>query len=565
MTRGRLVRALAPMVALATIAAACGGSDDDAADAPAPATEDAGDAGDSGAEADSGDDGADDAAASDSGDDAGSDAAADDAASGPSGHLKISVATFPNSLLPPNAAERNAINVMQQIFDGLTHVTPDGEIAPALAESWTISDDGLVYTFQLRDGATFHDGTSLDCQDVIDTYTIARDPVNAYAYVYETAEPSCGSSDLELLLTTEAPDPLLLRRLMEIGITSSEQAAQGLAAWEEQMIGAGPFKVVEWVKGERIELAAHDGYWDPQFPKVAQVTVFPMEEESTRIAAVQTGELDIANRLSADQAQVLNTTDGVSLLAYPTDRVYYIAFNNLTSGIGQPTEDVKVRQAMNMAVDREAIIDALFAGNAQLSNGLITNGNLGWDDTVGYYDYDPDAAKALLAEAGYADGFEIGMACPNGAYTNFEQVCQAVAGYLADVGITMANGGIEFMESGQYWELEAEKQLPPLFGDAWSTNLGEAVNRLQGAVLADASYAAWAEPTITELVDTIATTVDTDERAALYGELHRYMFENPPFIYLYEPQTFEGVNERVSGYRPNAAETYHLKYVSVSE
>ncbi|MBL6620704.1 MAG: ABC transporter substrate-binding protein, partial [Ilumatobacteraceae bacterium] len=79
---------------------------------------------------------------------------------------------------------------MQQIFDGLTHVTPDGEIAPALAESWTISDDGLVYTFQLRDGATFHDGTSLDCQDVIDTYTIARDPVNAYAYVYETAEPS---------------------------------------------------------------------------------------------------------------------------------------------------------------------------------------------------------------------------------------------------------------------------------------------------------------------------------------------------------------------------------------
>ena len=554
------------MVALATIAAACGGSDDDAADAPAPAAaEDAGDAGDSGAEADSGDDGATDDAAADSGDDAGSDAAADDAASGPSGHLKISVSTFPNSLIPPNAAERNAINVMQQIFDGLTHVTPDGEIVPALAESWTISDDGLVYTFQLRDGVTFHDGTSLDCQDVIDTYTIARDPVNAYAYTYETAEPSCGATDLELILTTEEPDPLLLRRLMEVGITSSEQAAQGLAAWEEQMIGAGPFKVVEWVKGERIELAAHEGYWDSQFPKVAQVTVYPMEEESTRIAAVQTGELDIANRLSADQAQVLNSTDGVSLLIYPTDRVYYIAFNNLTSGIGEPTEDVKVRQAMNMAVDRQAIIDALLAGNAQLSNGLITNGNLGWDDTVGYYDYDPDGARALLAEAGYPDGFEIGMACPNGAYTNFEQVCQAVEGYLADVGITMANGGIEFMESGQYWELEAEKQLPPLFGDAWSTNLGEAVNRLQGAVLADASYAAWAEPTITDLVNTIATTVDTDERAALYGELHRYMFENPPFIYLYEPQTFEGVSDRVSGYRPNAAETYHLKYVSVSE
>jgi peptide/nickel transport system substrate-binding protein len=243
------------------------------------------------------------------------------------------------------------------------------------------------------------------------------------------------------------------------------------------------------------------------------------------------------------------------------DRVFYIAFNNLTTGIGQPTEDVLVRRAMNYAVDRQAIIDALFDGFADLSTGYITPGNLGYDDSIVPYPYDPEMAQALLTEAGYPDGFSIGFACPNGAYTNFEQVCQAVAGYLEDVGITPEGGEIQFMESGQYWELEAAKELPPLFGDSWSTADGEALNRLIGAVTADASYAAWAEPTITDYIDQISVEVDPVARAALYGELQQYMYDNPPFIYLYEPNTFEAINAAVQNYNPRAAENYYLKDV----
>jgi peptide/nickel transport system substrate-binding protein len=117
------------------------------------------------------------------------------------------------------------------------------------------------------------------------------------------------------------------------------------------------------------------------------------------------------------------------------------------------------------------------------------------------------------------------------------------------------------MESGQYWDLEAAKELPPLFGDSWSTADGEALNRLIGAVTADASYSAWSEPTIEDYIDQISVTVDPVARAALYAELQRYMYDNPPFIYLYEPNTFEAINAAVQNYSPRAAENYYLKDV----
>jgi peptide/nickel transport system substrate-binding protein len=114
------------------------------------------------------------------------------------------------------------------------------------------------------------------------------------------------------------------------------------------------------------------------------------------------------------------------------------------------------------------------------------------------------------------------------------------------------------MESGQYWDLEAAKELPPLFGDSWSSTLGEAYNRLVGALDAEASYSAWAEPTIDDYLEKIALAIDFNERKQLYEDLQVYMKENPPFIYLYQLMTFEAANTRVQNYRPRGAEDYFL-------
>jgi peptide/nickel transport system substrate-binding protein len=217
-------------------------------------------------------------------------------------------------------------------------------------------------------------------------------------------------------------------------------------------------------------------------------------------------------------------------------------------------------------VDRQAIIDSILDGAGVLATGLISSSSLGYDASLEPYPYDPDRARQLLAEAGYPDGFEIEMACPTGAYSNFEEVCQAVAGYLEDVGVRIEGGEIQFMESGHYWDLEAKKELPPLFGDSWSSTLPESLERLRGAMLAErADFSAWKDPWVIDMLGRIGRTFDQEERAALYTELQRHMYEDPPFIYLYEPNTFEGVSTRVHDYAPRGAEDYFLKTVWVED
>jgi peptide/nickel transport system substrate-binding protein len=280
---------------------------------------------------------------------------------------------------------------------------------------------------------------------------------------------------------------------------------------------------------------------------------------------VQTGEVHIAQRFNSEEAATLEGVTNVQVVTYPVDRVYYIAFNNMTTGVGTPIESREVRLAMNHAVDRQAIVDSLFDGQAALASGLVSTSSLGHDASLQPYAYDPELAMQLLADAGYPDGFTIGMACPTGAYANFEEVCQAIGGYLEAVGITLDGGEIQFMESGQFWDLEASKQLPPLFGDSWSSTSSESLERLQGALGGEnADYSSWSDATILDLLATIPTTLDDDERAGLYSELHRYTYEDPPFIYLYEPFAFEGINAAVQNYKPRAAENYYLKEVSLA-
>lgn len=484
----------------------------------------------------------------------------------PEGELVVAISTFPNSIYLPNAAERNSINVAQQMFDSLVWVDDDSNIVPNLAESWDLSEDGTEYTFHLRQDVVFHNGETFDAQDVVTTWEAGKDAANAYAYEFETAVTIEVIDDYTVKITTEEPDPLFLRKMNAVwGIIPTDYFNEvGLEGMEDHPIGTGPFMFVEWIKGDRIVMEANPNYHIEGQPKVASLIFRPIPESATRLAAVQTGEVHIANRLSSEEAQSVLGIEGVKVVRYPVDRVYYIAFNNLTSGVGQPTENVLVRQAMNYAVDRQAIIDALFDGFASLSTGYITPGNLGYNDSLSPYPYDPDKAMELLAEAGYPDGFEIGFACPTGAYTNFEQVCEAVAGFLQDVGITPEGGEIQFMESGQYWDLEANKELPALFGDSWSTADGEAINRLTGALGGEnASYSAWWTPEIQDYLDRIGSTVDPEARAELYSEFDQILYDDPPFIYLYEPNTFEATNSAVQNYSPRAAENYYLKEVFI--
>lgn len=479
----------------------------------------------------------------------------------PTGELIIALATEPNSIYMPNAAERNAQNVASQIYDGLIWVDEQRRVVPSLATGWEISSDNLTYTFTLQTDVVFHDGTPLTAEDVVATWQAGQNEDNVYAYLYEAASAVQAVDTYTVRIITKEPDVLFLRDLNRWGIISAEQfAAEGRNGLEAHPNGTGPFRFVEWRTSGRIILEANPTYWEPGLPHLARLAFVPMPDAEARVAAIQSGEVHLVPRLNATQAQSLLGAPAVRVVRYPVDRVYYIAFNNLTTGVGLPTENPLVRQAMNHAVNREAIVQRLFSGYARLSTGFVTPANLGFDETITPYTYDPDKARALLAEAGYPEGFSIGMACPSGAYTNFVEVCKAVANDLAAVGITFEGEGLQLIESSTFWELEADKALPPLFGDSWSTTSGEAIIRLRGALGGEkSSFAAWADPQITAMMEAISGEFDQEKRAQLYRELSHYLFDNPPFIYLYEPNAFEAVNVAVQNYNPRAGEDYYLK------
>ena len=479
-------------------------------------------------------------------------------AAGAQGTLRVALSTFPNSLILPVSAERNSHNTCWQMYDSLVYADDEGNIVPALAESWEISDDGTEYIFHLRQGITFHNGEPFNADAVVFSWEHGKRPEMEWSEKWAMAESVEKIDDYTVKVTTDGPRPLLLRSMTTFWAMIPPQYWEEVGGDEgfgEAPVGTGPFVFEEWVKGDHITMRANPDYWQEGLPKVETLIFRPIPESATRVAAIQTDEVDVVGRLSSEEAQSLLGVEGVKVIKYPVARVYYVAFNNLTAGVDQPTMDAQVRQAMNYAVDVDAIVDALFQGFAKPATGYVATGELGYG-AVEPFGYDPDKAKELLAEAGYPNGFSMDMACPAGAYTHFEEVCEAVVGYLGEVGIDVT---LEIMESGHYWDLEANKELPPLFGDSWSEISGEAYNRMMGALGGwDASYSSWSDPEIDRLLAEIAVTVDIDERRALYEELQVYMQENPPFVYLYEPMTFEAIRTRVQDYKPRQAEDYFL-------
>lgn len=473
---------------------------------------------------------------------------------GPTGTLVRALTTDPNSLDYPQASEKQAESTAMQLYDSLVALDPDNNLQPELAESWEVSENVTEYTFHLRHDVTFHNGEPFNADAVVFSWERASTSDFTGSRSWKRASSVEKIDDYTVKVTTPKVDVTFLSTVADnwFMIPPGYFKEVGQEGFDAHPMGTGPFMFVEWVKGDHITMKANTNYWGGA-PKIETVIFRPIPESSTRVAAIQTGEVDIVTRLSAEEATSLLGVKNVQVIKYPGTRIYYIAFNNLTTGLGQPTMNAKVRQAMNYAVDVDAIIDALFGGFAKPAIGFVNTGELGYDNAAPF-GYDPDKARTLLAEAGYPNGFKIDMACPAGAYTHFEEVCEAVVGYLGKVGIDV---NYETMESAHFWDLEGKQQLPPLFGDSWSSVGGESYQRLAGALLGT-GWSQWTDEEVARLLNEINKTVDRDARAKLYGELQVYMRENPPFIYLYEPYNFEAINTRVQDYKPRSSELYFL-------
>jgi peptide/nickel transport system substrate-binding protein len=478
----------------------------------------------------------------------------------PEGRLTVGLTTDIAAIEVPYAPERQASNASWTMYDALAFPTADGKYEPALAESWELSDDGTTFTFHLRQDVVFHNGEPFNADSVVYSWQVYSQPEVTYANEWTTANNVEKVDDYTVRVSSEEPNALLLPRIAGWAmIPPVAHAEMGKEAFAQSPIGTGPFMFKEWIKGDHLTVVANPNYWREGYPKVAEIVFKFMPEAATRVAAVQTGEIDIAPRLTSEDAQGLLGVSGVTIIRYPVNRVYYLAFNNLTTGQDTPVLDPKVRQAMAYAIDMDAIIQSLFNGYATRAVGFVGPSDLGFDGAAPV-PYDPEQARQLLTEAGYPNGFAVDMACPEAAYPHINEVCQAISGYLNEVGIQNV---LELQEANAYWEEEANKTLPPLFVDSWSSTIPDSYGRLQGALGQGETYANWYDERLVSLIDQVAVTVDTEARAEVYQEIQTLMREDPPFVYLYYPEAFEAVTTRVVNYKPRSAENYFLWDVSV--
>jgi len=310
--------------------------------------------------------------------------------------LRVALQTNPNTIEPATGDTRTASNVAWSIFNSLVWLNDEGVVVPALAESWTISDDGLVYTFKLREDVVFHNGYPFTADDVVFTWERGQGSDITYREDFLAVAEMVKIDDYTVEARLEAPNAFILLLMNEHwGILSKQYHEEvGEEGYLQNPVGTGPFKFVEWRAGDRIVLEAFEDYWEEGYPKVDQLIYRPIPDTATRFAALINDDIDIVSNLGPEQADAIEAAENVSLVTYGQDRVYYVTFNNMSTGIGTPIEDQLVRQAMSYAIDYDAIIERLFDGYAERVSGFIIPGNLGYDPSVAPYPYDPEKAKS---------------------------------------------------------------------------------------------------------------------------------------------------------------------------
>jgi peptide/nickel transport system substrate-binding protein len=326
--------------------------------------------------------------------------------------------------------------VYHMIYDQLTRTDSAGQVQPMLATAWENTDD-TTWVFTLRPDVQFQDGTVMTAADA--AYSLNRllfsdqeSLIRTQFAPYITAVEATG--DLEVTITTPAADPLLPLRLASPNAAVMPEAyteSAGFDAVQTAPIGAGPYRVVERVAGERLVLERHDGYWmgEPQFEQIV-LRVIP--ETATRVAALQAGEVDFITTVSPDLVEQLDAADGLRVDTVPVYNFMLIYFNT-NAGV---TASPEVRRALSLAIDREAIAETLWGGRVRVMNDYYLPGEFAYDADRPAFAYDPEQAMALLEQAGYA-GEVLEFTPPADYYTNGRLVTEVIAEYWRAVGVNV--------------------------------------------------------------------------------------------------------------------------------
>jgi glutathione transport system substrate-binding protein len=463
--------------------------------------------------------------------------------------LIVAQDTGPLTMDAHHVIDSATASIIEHMVEPLLELTPKGEIAPKLAEKWEVSSDATEFTLKLKKGIKFHDGQPFNAEAVKVNFDRRLDYNAATKLYFLVAQIASVTvvNEYTVKIKTKVPFAPLLSNL-----TYPTNGIQSPAAlkryWDKPLImpiGTGPFIFKEWAPGNRLVMVRNDNYWGIN-PALSEVTFRVIPDDASRVAALEKGEVHVAVRIPPSDLPRLKANSKIRILTSPSARTIYLGFNCLK----KPFADRRVRQALNYAVNKEAIVEHVLDGAGRVSDAPISPVIFGYAPTK-TYEYSIEKAKALLTEAGFPEGFETTLHSPSGRYYKDAFLARAVAADLLKVGV---KAEIKLMDWENYIPFilrdpeEAEHRLYVL---GWSTLTRDADYGLYPLFYSgewakkgtNASF--FNNEGLDRLLDTARSTANPNERKKLYKDAMTLIVDEAPWIFLYSEIEMTGVRANV--------------------
>ncbi len=476
--------------------------------------------------------------------------------------------TDPQTLDPHAVNSAPVLGFLNNAYEGLVRRGKDMTIEPALATAWEPLPDGAGWRFTLREGVTFHDGATFDADDVLFSYERASDESSDTRSWFAPVADVQVQGPYTVDILTTAPNPIFPDSIANWMIMDRDWAEANSATRPEKDAenyatrnanGTGAFRVVAREPGLRTELQPFENWWDTAEHNITRAEFTPIQNPATAVAALLSGDVDMINPVPIQDTARLKETPDVSVAQGIEARVIMLGFPHqaetlkFSADAGQPNPfgDVRVRQAVAHALNVPAILQTIMRGNAEPASQLVSPAMRGYTPALADRPaYDLDAARALLNEAGYPEGFSFGLKCPNDRYLNDEAVCQAVVGMLAQIGL---RAELDAMPVRNYWpELREDNFDMYLLG--WSPGTFDAehpVRFLAATPNAEKKLGSWnfgdySNTRVDELLPQIQSELDESKRQAMLDEVAGILQSEVAYVPLYVQPLIWGTRSNVS-------------------
>ena len=448
--------------------------------------------------------------------------------------VTIALGSEPTTLDPQIREDGGERAVNDNIYETLMARNPKGELVPGLSEGIPTLVDPQTWEVKLRPGIKFHNGEPFNADSVVFSIKRIIDPKfnSEQISFFETIKDTKKVNDLTVRIITKGPDPILLSRLYWMKMVPPGHTKDPKFA--ENPVGTGPYKFVQWRRGQFITLKINEDYWGKK-PQIRKATYRFVEEPGTRLAGLMAGEFDIITNLLPEFTKQVPQTIHILGLEHPI---------MILNADGGPTKDVRVRQALNYAVDKAALAEGLFEGFAQIAQGqLLSPSFFGFNKDVGPYPYDPKKARSLIKEAG-AVGATIELIGTAGRWLKDREVVEAVAAYWDAVGV---KAKVRIFEFNEYLNRLFDRKTR---GDAIfvvsSNELLDADKSFSAYYRAGGIGSSNSDKELATLIEKARTETDFNKRASMYHKAVKHAHDNAYFVWLLNIEDIYGVSARVS-------------------